>query len=735
MKSLPWKKIGLSAAVLGIIVAGVFYFTASPGSKPGPSYINPAFGEYISSYTAGVVSSGTTVRIVLTRDVVDSSLIGQENPAKLFSFSPSVSGKTYWLDQRTVEFRPEQRLIAGQIYEVNFSLSKLVPEAAGDLSTFAYTFQVMPQNFEISVDNVKPYVKTELKRQKIEGNLFTADFAEKDVVEKMMTPYQDGGALKVTWTHNPDGKQHTFVVEDVARKERASVVGKPLGIDRDEKKLVEIPSLSDFKLMQARVVQHPNQYVVLQFSDPLKEKQDLTGLISMAEAGTLDFEIRDNEINVYPPVRQTGTKVIRIEAGVRNILDYKMKDATTAEVVFEQVSPAVRFTGKGSILPSSDGMVLPFEAVNLRSVDVTILKIYERNVLQFLQVNNIQGNQEMNRVGKRMLKTTVPLDNTGVTDMGKWNRYTLDLSKLISTEPGAIYQVKISFKKAYSTYTCEGGEEGAESADENAGQFEDEESEGYYSEDGYYYEDYYYYDDYDWEERDNPCHSSYYTNSRAITRNVLASDLGITAKRGDDGNTLVFVTDLKTTQPMSGAQLELYDFQQQLIGSATTDADGKATISTKEQPFALVAKNGQQRGYQKLTNGDALSVSNFDVTGEVVQRGLKGFLYGDRGVWRPGDSLYLTFILEDKNKLLPATHPVVFEMQNPQGQVVNRLVRSGSENGFYSFATATAADAPTGNWTGRVKVGGTELNPTGLKSTSTLAPTSLHLPLLRVSWM
>jgi hypothetical protein len=44
-----------------------------------------------------------------------------------------------------------------------------------------------------------------------------------------------------------------------------------------------------------------------------------------------------------------------------------------------------------------------------------------------------------------------------------------------------------------------------------------------------------------------------------------------------------------------------------------------------------------------------------------VQSGLKGFIYGDRGVWRPGDP-YTTFILEDKLKTLPADHPVEFEL-------------------------------------------------------------------------
>src|SRR5262245_60794500 len=118
---------------------------------------------------------------------------------------------------------------------------------------------------------------------------------------------------------------------------------------------------------------------------------------------------------------------------------------------------------------------------------------------------------------------------------------------------------------------------------------------------------------------------------------------------------------------MSGVTLELYDFQQQLIGSASTGTDGKATISAAQRPFALIAKGGAQRGYLKLGDGASLSLSNFDVIGELVNKGLKGFLYGERGVWRPGDSLYLSFVLEDKLKLLPSNHPVVFELQNSQG--------------------------------------------------------------------
>src|SRR5690606_34541025 len=107
----------------------------------------------------------------------------------------------------------------------------------------------------------------------------------------------------------------------------------------------------------------------------------------------------------------------------------------------------------------------------------------------------------------------------------------------------------------------------------------------------------------------------------------------------------VVLTDIKTTAPLSGVSIEMYDYQQQVIASATTDSEGKVVLDTKKLPFALIAKTGNQRGYLKLEDGESLSLSNFDVGGERIDRGIKGLLYGERGVWRPGDSLYLTFVL------------------------------------------------------------------------------------------
>ena len=716
MKSPSLRTLALAVTAIALMIAGIFYFRSRPVTTEAPVFVDPAFAEYISSYTAGVIPSGSTVRITFARDMVDSTMEGQESLGKLFDFSPALSGKTMWLNSRTLEFLPDQRMESGQRYKADFFLSRLLADVPEQLRTLAFGFRIIPQNYEVMIVNTKSYDHDDLTRARIEGVLTTADFVEATAVEETIGAEQEGRKLNVTWTHDDAGRQHHFTVEEVNRQNQAGSVrinvdGEAIGAKQSQDIQVNIPALNEFSLVDSRVIQSPTQYVVLQFSDPLKQNQNLAGLISMDGLSGLDFDIHDNEVWVYPPVRQNSSKKITVSAGIRNALGKKLETVTVEEVVFEQVHPGVRFVGKGSILPSTNGLVVPFEAVNLNAVDVQVVRVYEENVLQFFQVNNLEGNNELRRVGNRIIRKKLPLLQTGVTDPGKWNRYTLDIADLINAEPGALYEIRLGFKKEYSTFAC-----AIPLTSEEAGQFEtypedpNDGYQGFYNLD--YYDNYYYGEDFDWRQRDNPCHSSYYTSNRSVSKNILASDLGLTAKRGEDGSTVVFVTDLKTATPTAGVEVALYSFQLRDVGTAKTDSDGKVVISSNETPFAVVARHGAQRGYLRLANGEALMTSNFDVSGQVVQKGLKGFLYGERGVWRPGDSLHLTFILEDKGKALPPRHPVVFELSNPQGQVMSRLVRSSSENGFYSFGTATSADAPTGNWLARVKVGGSEFSQT-----------------------
>src|SRR5690606_6373486 len=165
-------------------------------------------------------------------------------------------------------------------------------------------------------------------------------------------------------------------------------------------------------------------------------------------------------------------------------------------------------------------------------------------------------------------------------------------------------------------------------------------------------------------------------------------------------------TSILTAQPMPDVEVKLLDYQQQVIQTATTNGDGFAEFEASRKPFMLIAAKNEERGYLKLDDGSSLPLSRFDVGGDIVQKGIKGFLYGERGVWRPGDSLFVGFIMENQSANLPEGHPVTFELYNPKGQLAKRLVEAKHTNGFYTFKTRTETTAPTGNWVAKVSVGG-----------------------------
>ena len=709
LKSFVKKwRVALIAGVLAIIGGGIaWYSLRSPSNSFSPVSVELLYNPYVSAHPSGIISTRSSLRLRLAEAVADSAQIGQEVPYDLFRLSPSVKGKTYWTDARTAEFIPDNYLAPNTEYQVKINLKSLFPEADEEYATFDFSVHTMEQNFAIDVEGLSPYELRDLKRQKLTGIFRTADFAEDQQVEAALQAYQEGKLLSVTWNHAADGTLHQFTVEEIQRGEAASEVilesdGEALDVDREDDTKVEVPALGDFKITQSEVVQGEEQYVLLHFSDPLQESQDLNGLIRLNTV-PLKFIVEENRVKVYPTEQQAGTQELSITRGVKNILGYPLPNTTTVSLSFAQTKPSVRLVGDGVILPSTQGLIMPFEAVGLKAIDVSIVRIFEENVGQFLQKNQYDGNQELRRVGRPVLKKTIALNADGITNLSNWNRFTLDLAEVIQVAPGAIYQVMLSFRKQNALYGCNDEANEEDESIYNDQSWDEPETTSYYD-DEYYYD--YYPDDYDWSERDNPCHVSYYNQRRFVKKNLFASNLGMIAKQGEDGKLWAIITDLRDAKPLSGVKLKVLDYQQQTIAEGKTNGDGIAQIEVPHRPFLLVADHDQQKGYLRLDDGSSLTLSNFNVAGQAVQEGVKGYLYGERGVWRPGDSLHLAFMLEDREKILPDNHPVIFELSDPQGNKVQRQVATASTEGLYYFGTETSQDAPTGNWTARVKVGG-----------------------------
>ncbi|MGZ5244183.1 MAG: alpha-2-macroglobulin family protein, partial [Bacteroidia bacterium] len=431
------------AIIVAIMVGVSIYFFSNSGKASTKHSSNPEFSQYISAFTAGTISREGTIRIQLTGAREDSTE-NSENLEDLFDFEPNIDGKISWIDPYTIEFKPDKMLPTGTSYQGTFHLGELL-DVADSFDKFFFTFHTITQSFELSEPMLEAIDPQALIYQRYVGDLITADAEEKAKVETILSASQKGKNLKIKWEHAADNRTHRFVIDSLIREKNATSLtlkwdGSDAGIDMKGSRELKIPALGDFKVMNAVVMEGEEQYISVRFSDPLLPNQDLDGLIRLsANQNEMRSVIDKNEIRVYPTQHLTGTFTLTVSEGIQNILSYKMPQNFETQVTFADILPAVKMLGNGVIIPNTEQLILPFEAVSLKAVDVTIVRIYENNVDQFLQVNNLSESNELKRVGRPVIKKTIRLDNDAALDLRKTNRFALDLSKIMKAEPGAIY--------------------------------------------------------------------------------------------------------------------------------------------------------------------------------------------------------------------------------------------------------------------------------------------------------
>ena len=696
------------------LLTSILFLSACNQKNRKAKAVTESISNYVYAYTSGIISKKDAIRIRFTNEVVTEEEVGTTTSQKLFSFSPSISGTTSWEDQMTLIFEPSEMLPSATSYLGTLNLQALFSDAKGEDQSFEFEFRTKEQFFNVEVAGFNAVDPKDLSLQELKGKLLFADFAKDEEVEQLLTAKQNGKALNIRWEHLSGTPNHDFIIENIKREKEAGSIdlswnGKALGLKEKGDLEVEVPGLNEFKVTDAKVYQSPQQYISLFFSDPLKDNQNLEGLVSIqGYSGDLRFTIDGNKLLIYPASRLGGKKEIRVSPGVKNSVGASMAAQSVWQLQFQQEKPQVKMVSNGVILPNSDGLVFPFEAINLNAVLVEVFKIYDNNILQFLQSNDLNGDYRLEQVGRVVYQEKVSLkalDGDAITT--DWHRYALDLSDLIEKDPKAIYQIRIGFKPGYSNYFC--GDSGSfldqYISEDTDGPIKDEDGD-YESIWSGWYGLYGYYDGYDYSHRNNPCYPAYYSSNKFVRRNVIASNLGIIAKKGNDKSVVLAVTDIRTAKPVAGAKVNIYDYQQQLLKTVTTDGNGLASAQLDRNPFVAIANSADQTGYLKLRDGNSNSLSRFSISGVQPQKGLKGYIYGERGVWRPGDSLYLHFVLEDKAGTLPGDYPITLELYDPNGQLKEKRTTAQNVKGVYPIYLATTQDAPTGNWRSVVKVGG-----------------------------
>ncbi|QEE48425.1 hypothetical protein FUA48_02185 [Flavobacterium alkalisoli] len=662
------------------------------------------YREYITSFTSGIISTHSDIKVGLAFDKKEWEL-NKELDDDYFTISPSVSGKVVYMPGNIITFKPEKPLQPNTEYRVTLHLSEFI-DVPKNLRDFNFIVKTLEQDFMVTSKDLQSYSKD---WQFLNCELKTSDFIDAETVKKLVRAEQDGRQLAVRFAKTIGNQtEFPFVIDSIQRPEEDAAIkiiwnGKPYGIEREGSEEFIIPGKNNFKVISIDVANGDTQAMYINFSDPLKKNQNFDGLISVEGVQNLKFSVDGNLLKVFFSEALNGNRLVEVFQGIESVDGYKTKKTYSTKVLFEQLKPEVKFLKSGTILPGSSNLKINFQAVNLSAVDVKVYRIFENNIMQFLQSNELDGSYIRN-VALPVAKKNLVLNTDKMADYSKWNSYAIDLATIIKPERGAIYRVEITYKKAYSLYKCDPSET---NDDESSDEEEEDDESDYYPEYDEYGEEYYdYYDyDYDWRERENPCSKSYYYNKKIAT-NVLASDLGVIAKRGEDNSYYFGVSSIITTDAVSGANVAVYNYQQQKMAEGTTGVDGSVTLSTERPAFFAIVKKDDNTTYVKMADGNSQSVSNFDVDGTKLQKGLKGYIYGERGVWRPGDTLFIGFILNDKAAKLPPSHPIKLKLSDPNGKVVFEAVQNHNNKNHYKFIVPTQTSAPTGNWEAVVAVGG-----------------------------
>ena len=192
-------------------------------------------------------------------------------------------------------------------------------------------------------------------------------------------------------------------------------------------------------------------------------------------------------------------------------------------------------------------------------------------------------------------------------------------------------------------------------------------------------------------------------------RLLLVTDLGLLVKQSLDGTRDVYVQSLFSGEPVAGVTVDVVAKNGSTLFTQTTDASGRARfekldgLQRERAPLLLLARKGGDMSFMPLNRVDRqLDFSRFDVGGALNARSaeqLSAYLFSDRGVYRPGETMQIGMIVKNADWARPlAGVPLEAEVLDARGLAVKReRVRVGA-GGFFEISHTTQESSPTGTY-------------------------------------
>jgi alpha-2-macroglobulin len=603
--------------------------------------------------------------------LIADSLVNKWDSTAYIEFSPEVRGKFKWTSANELLFSPDPGFRPSTDYRA--TLTKAVLNKAQSVNdtrlaltentTFAFHTPYLAlqesemywaKNPDGSIElrlnlnfnyQVNPMEVANLLSIRIDGQKTSFKVTSSIIAQTVsISIVQPSGA-------SYDNKTALITVHEGLKCAQSDYVSrKPMELKKD------VPGKDAFKIIQVSAEYEGETGYIQVFTSQTVESTNLSRFITLDPAMDFSAETRDFGFVIKGDFK-VGSYSLKISKNLRGIFGGSMPEGYEQVVVFGQMQPYISFASKkGLYLTSKGSKNIGVKIINVPKIRVTVYKIYENNIMPFMRNNGsyntwyaegeyeegyYTGSGENNQYGDVVLEKEIDTKNLGKS--GNMHLLNLELPAGTNTFKG-MYAVKVASTEDQWLYA---------------------------------------------------------------TKLVSVSDMGFMVKEtGDEIH--VFANSILTANPLAGVSVNLVSSNNQSVYTAETDADGVARfteISKKAPGFSIqmiTARQGEDFTYM-LFSQNKVETSRYEVGGmRDNPSGYQAFIYGERDIYRPGETVNLNTVIRNAHWKTVGDMPVKLKVLQPNGKEFTTL--KGNLNAQSSFAASftVPASAVTGTYMAEV---------------------------------
>ncbi len=192
-------------------------------------------------------------------------------------------------------------------------------------------------------------------------------------------------------------------------------------------------------------------------------------------------------------------------------------------------------------------------------------------------------------------------------------------------------------------------------------------------------------------------------------RLILLTNLGIIRKVNLDESSSVFISNLDSGTPAPDVEISVLGRNGGAIWAGRTDENGHTDIPqlpwseyrNAREPVAIVARRGNDVSFIPYNSyAQRVEYSKFNIDGVYsgTTTPLNAFLFSDRGIYRPGESIIIGGIVKNKSFKSLSGIPVKLEMRDMRGRLMLEKTFSLTPDGMFDIKYEIPTDATLGNW-------------------------------------